>query len=90
MTATMVLETAREAAAARLNPALTSLEENVRQAHRAITHGRYAAEDFGAATILRVRRHPVSALALAATAGALTGCMLGFALGWQTRGRTSG
>lgn len=86
MTGTTV---AREAIKERLSPALETLEENVRQARRAIVQGRYAAEDFAAGTALQVRHHPLSAVALAAGAGALAGCMIGVALGWLAHRRTS-
>lgn len=72
---------AREAIKERLSPALDTLDENIRQARRAIVDGRHAAEDFAAGAALQVRRHPLSALALAAGAGALAGCLFGFALG---------
>ena len=72
---------AREVIRERLSPALDTLDENVRQARRAILQGRHAAEDVVAGAALEVRRHPLSALALAAGAGALAGCLVGFALG---------
>jgi ElaB/YqjD/DUF883 family membrane-anchored ribosome-binding protein len=85
--ATMTGTTAvKEAIKHRLTPALETLEENTREAKRAILHGRHAAEDFIAETALRVRRHPMSGLAIAAGAGALTGCLIGFALGRRMRG----
>ena len=78
---------AKEAIKERLTPALETLEENVRDGRRAIVHGRYAAEDFLAATALRVRWRPLMALALAAGVGALGGCLIGFALGGRAHGR---
>jgi ElaB/YqjD/DUF883 family membrane-anchored ribosome-binding protein len=66
----------------RFIPAPETLEDNVRQVRRAIVHGRYAAEDALAAADLQVRRHPRTAIVLAAGAGALAGCLMGFALGW--------
>jgi ElaB/YqjD/DUF883 family membrane-anchored ribosome-binding protein len=80
---TTTIETAREAVSQRVNPALESLEQNVREARRAMAHGRRAAEDFVDGTTLRVRRHPLGSVALAVTAGALAGCVMGFALGWE-------
>jgi ElaB/YqjD/DUF883 family membrane-anchored ribosome-binding protein len=82
------IDTAREAVSERLNPALESLEQNVRDAHSAMAHGRRVAEDFVDGATLRVRRHPLSSTALAVTAGMLAGCVLGFALGWQAGHRT--
>ena len=78
------LESAREAASDRLNPALESLEQNVRDARRAMAQGRRAAEDFVDETTLRVRRRPLTSMAFAVIAGALAGCLLGLVLGWST------
>jgi ElaB/YqjD/DUF883 family membrane-anchored ribosome-binding protein len=80
---------AKEAINERLTPVLETLEENARRARRAIVHGRHAAEDFVAGTALRVRWRPVMALALAAGVGALAGCLIGFALGRRSHGRTT-
>lgn len=87
MMATTV-EAAMEAVTSRLSPALESLEENVRGARRAVSHGRHAAEDFAAGTALQVRRRPLTSIVLAGAAGTLAGCMLGFALGWEAHYRT--
>jgi ElaB/YqjD/DUF883 family membrane-anchored ribosome-binding protein len=62
-----------------------SLEENVRTARRAIAQSRRAAEDLVDQTTLQVRQHPLASMAVAAGAGALAGCLIGFALGWQAR-----
>ena len=77
------IETAKEAVSERLNPALESLEQNLRDARRAVAHGRRVAEDVVDEATLRIRRHPLSSTALAATAGMIAGCVMGFALGWQ-------
>jgi ElaB/YqjD/DUF883 family membrane-anchored ribosome-binding protein len=76
---------AAEAIKERFVPASETLEDNVRQARRAIVQGRYAAEDAAAATVLQVRRHPVVAIAVATGAGALAGCLIGFAIGSRAR-----
>jgi ElaB/YqjD/DUF883 family membrane-anchored ribosome-binding protein len=76
---------AAEAIKERFVPGAETLEDNVRQARRAIVQGRYAAEDAVAAAALQVRRHPVTAIAVAAGAGALAGCMIGFAFGSRVR-----
>jgi ElaB/YqjD/DUF883 family membrane-anchored ribosome-binding protein len=65
----------------RFTPALETLEESVRQARRAVVQGRHAAEEFVTETTQQVKHHPIGAVAVAAGAGALAGCMLGFALG---------
>jgi ElaB/YqjD/DUF883 family membrane-anchored ribosome-binding protein len=81
------IDTAKAAVTGRLTPALESLDENVREARRALTHGRHAAEDLAAATVLQVRRHPLTAIALAGTVGAMAGCLMGFVFGWGVRRR---
>jgi hypothetical protein len=57
----------------------TSFEENVRHGRRAVVRAQHAAEDSAAAVVLQVRRHPLSALAVAVAAGALVGGLIGFA-----------
>jgi ElaB/YqjD/DUF883 family membrane-anchored ribosome-binding protein len=85
---TTAIETAKEAVSERVNPMVKSLEQNVREARGAMAHGRRAAGDFVDETALRVRRHPWGSVGLAVTAGALAGCVMGFALGWQAGHRT--
>jgi ElaB/YqjD/DUF883 family membrane-anchored ribosome-binding protein len=82
------VESAREAVTGRLTPALESLEENMRDARRAIARGRRRVEDFADETTVRVRQHPLTSMAAAAGAGAVAGCLLGFALGWKARRTT--
>lgn len=68
----------------RLAPALDTIEtieKNARRARRAVARGRYATADAVSGAALGVRRRPLRSLALAAGAGALAGCMMGFALG---------
>ena len=77
------IETARQVVSERLNPVRESLEQNVRDARRAMAHGRRVADDLVDGATLQVRRHPVSSTVLAATAGMIAGCVLGFALGWK-------
>jgi ElaB/YqjD/DUF883 family membrane-anchored ribosome-binding protein len=79
------VESARGMVAERLTPALESLEGNVRSARRAIAQSRRKAEDLVDQTTLQVRQHPVASMAVAAGAGALAGCLIGFALGWKAR-----
>lgn len=76
-----------EAIRERLEPAVESFDENVRrQTRRAIVQGRHAAEDAAAAMVVRVRRHPLRAVAFAAGAGAVIGGLAGYAL-WLGRCR---
>jgi ElaB/YqjD/DUF883 family membrane-anchored ribosome-binding protein len=70
-----------EAIKEQFGPAVETLENSVRQARRALVHGRHAAEDAAAQAAHQVRRHPLSAIALATGAGALAGCVIGFAFG---------
>jgi ElaB/YqjD/DUF883 family membrane-anchored ribosome-binding protein len=72
----------------RLTPALNRLEAiemNARKARRAAVRGRHAAEDAVADATLSVRRHPIGAVALAAGAGVVAGCVMGFVLGRRGR-----
>ena len=67
----------------RLTPAIDTLgtiEKNLRRARRAAAHGRYATEDAVAGATLGIRRRPLRTVALAAGAGALAGCLFGFAM----------
>ena len=68
-------------------PTLESVEQAVRNARRAARGARATTEDFVAATTLEVRRHPLTAVGLAATAGIVTGCAFGFAAAWFWRRR---
>jgi ElaB/YqjD/DUF883 family membrane-anchored ribosome-binding protein len=76
-----------EAAKERVSPALDKLDETIRQGRRVIVRGRHAAEDTAAAATLKIRRHPVSAVMIAAGAGIVLGAAVGFRFGWVTRGR---
>ena len=63
-------------------PTLESMEEGVRTARRAVNDVRHATEDLVAGTALEVRRHPLTAVGLAATAGLMAGCAVGFGAAW--------
>jgi ElaB/YqjD/DUF883 family membrane-anchored ribosome-binding protein len=76
-----------EAAKERVSPVLDRLDETIRQGRRVIVRGRHAAEDATAAATLKIRRHPVSAVTIAAGAGIVLGAVVGFGLGWVTRDR---
>lgn len=71
---------AADAAKERLGTAFEQLEQNARKGRRAIVRAQHAAEDGAAAVALQVRRHPLSALAVAVAAGALAGGLIGFAV----------
>jgi ElaB/YqjD/DUF883 family membrane-anchored ribosome-binding protein len=63
-------------------PTIESVDQAVRNARRAVDGARAATEDFVAGTTLEVRRHPLTAVGLAATAGLVTGCAFGLAAAW--------
>jgi ElaB/YqjD/DUF883 family membrane-anchored ribosome-binding protein len=69
--------TAAEAVKERLGTARGQLEESVRKGRRVVVRAQRAAEDRATAIALQVRRHPLSAIALAVVAGALSGGLLG-------------
>lgn len=66
-------------------PTRESVEHAVRAARRAVGDARAATEDFVEGTSLEVRRHPLTAVGLAATGGLLAGCVFGFAVAWFWR-----
>lgn len=78
---------ATEAFREKLGPVLDTVEEKARRARRAIVKGRYGVEDLAHETTLQVRRRPLMAIAIATGAGALAGCLIGFAFGWRSHGR---
>ena len=86
-TMTAARTAAKEAFEQKFGPALDTVEEKARQARRAIVKGRYVAEDLAHETTDQVRRRPLMAIAIATGAGALAGCVIGFALGWRSHGR---
>lgn len=57
-------------------------EENLREARRAVTTVRHAAEDAAAETALEIRQHPLRAVAGAAGIGVVAGVLVGFGAGW--------
>jgi ElaB/YqjD/DUF883 family membrane-anchored ribosome-binding protein len=76
-----ILGNAKPTGADGLGPALDSVKASVHQAQRAITYGTQAADDALAATALKIRRQPLTSMAVAGAVGALLGCLLGFAAG---------
>ena len=86
-TMTAARKAASEAFPERLGPVLDAVEEKARRARRAIVKGRYVAEDLAHETTQQVRRRPLMAIAIATGAGAVAGCLFGFALGWRSHGR---
>lgn len=79
--ATMLESATMQAIRERTEPAIEALEKNVRDARKAIVAGRRAVEDYTAGASLQVRRHPLGSVAVAAGAGVLLGCIIGFTLG---------
>lgn len=73
-----------EAISERLTPALESIEETMREGRRAINRGQRAAEDAVDAATAKIRRRPMSAVMIAAGAGAIAGGLLG---AWLSRRR---
>jgi ElaB/YqjD/DUF883 family membrane-anchored ribosome-binding protein len=76
-----------EAIKEQLTPAVDKLDETIRQGRRVVVRGRHAAEDATAAATLKIRRHPVGAVTIAAGVGIVLGAVVGFGLGWVTRDR---
>jgi ElaB/YqjD/DUF883 family membrane-anchored ribosome-binding protein len=81
------VESARDAVAERLAPALESLDQDLRNARRAIRQGRRMSQDAVDDASLRVRQRPLTSVALAAAIGALAGCLIGLAFGRRARRR---
>jgi len=86
-TMTAARTAAKEAFEQKFGATLDTVEEKARQARRAIVKGRYVAQDLALETTDQVRRRPLMAIAIATGAGAVAGCLIGFALGWQSHGR---
>ena len=84
-----VTESAAKAASEYTEPVVAAIEERVRDVRRAVVAGRHAVEDCAAETTLQVRHHPFAALGIAASVGALFGCMIGFTVGRLSTGRPS-
>jgi ElaB/YqjD/DUF883 family membrane-anchored ribosome-binding protein len=80
--------TAVEAIKERLTPALDTFDDTMRRGRQVMARGQHAAEDAAAAATLEIRRRPLSAVMIAAGVGAFAGGLIGFGLGWLTRGRT--
>lgn len=68
-------------------PTFESVDDVVRNARRAVNSARAATEEFVEGASLEVRRRPLTAVGLGASAGFVTGCLLGFAAAWFIRGR---
>lgn len=78
-------EVARDAVNDYLDPARAAVQQRMRDARRAAVRGRHAVEDLTAETALRVRRRPLSAMALVGVAGVVSGCVVGFVLAQRAR-----
>jgi ElaB/YqjD/DUF883 family membrane-anchored ribosome-binding protein len=68
-------------------PTREAIDENLREVRRAVTTARHAAEDAVAETALKVRRHPLRAVAGAVAVGTVAGALIGFGAGWLIRAR---
>lgn len=75
-----IVETAREAVRERLEPALESFQQQARDARRAAVRGQHAVEDFAADAALKIRRRPLTSVALATVVGTIAGCVFGVVL----------
>jgi ElaB/YqjD/DUF883 family membrane-anchored ribosome-binding protein len=70
----------------RLGPAVSELDERVRQVERVITRAQRAAEDGVGATVTQIRRHPLRTVAIAAGLGAFVGAAFGLVWSrWPSR-----
>jgi len=76
-----VAEDVIKAASEYTDPIRAAVHENVRDARRAVTAARHAAEDCADTTVVQVRRHPFVSLGIAAGIGTLAGCAIGFTVG---------
>lgn len=70
-----------EAVKQRLGAGLQQFEEGLEHGRRVFARQREAAEDRITEAALHVRRHPIRSVALVAAAGAMLGCIVGFAVG---------
>ena len=69
-------------------PAAEVFEENLREARRAVTSARHAAEDAVAEAALTIRRNPWRAVGAAVVIGAAGGAVAGFGAARLARTRT--
>lgn len=65
-------------------PGLKALEDNARKARELVDEGRHATEQLVSSTVSEVQQHPLRAIFLATTGGAIAGCLMGFAFGRRT------
>jgi ElaB/YqjD/DUF883 family membrane-anchored ribosome-binding protein len=82
LTEAPIAESIRE----RLTPAFETIDDALRRGRRAVAHGQQAAVDATDTAAIHIRRHPLAAVMVAGTAAALTGCVIGFSVGWIARG----
>lgn len=86
----MATATQTEKAAGRCDwPTMASIEENLREARRAVNAARHAAEDAVSEAELKIRRHPLTAVGAAAVAGAIAGGVVGLGAAWYGKHRRS-
>lgn len=79
---------AKHAVADRVEPVVESLKGSAEQARRAIVSGQQAADDALMATAIRVRRRPLTSIAVAGAIGAALGCLAGIAVSCSAKRRT--
>ena len=73
-----VTESAAKAVRDYTEPVRAAVEENMRDVRRAVVAGRHAVEDCADEATSQVRRRPFVSLGIAAGAGTLFGCLIGF------------
>jgi hypothetical protein len=62
---------------------LETLGENLRAFRETVAEGRETTREMAARAAGAITRHPLRTAAVMMTAGAVAGCMLGFATGWK-------
>ena len=86
MPALIEVAAAGDAIKQQLGPAFERFDEKVRQGKRAIVRAQHAVEDGVGTTVVKIRRHPLRAIALAAGVGGLVGTLFGLVWGrWTAR-----
>jgi len=79
--AAVTMERIRE----RLTPTRDRFDQKMRRGRRILDRGQHAVEDAAAMTAVNIRRRPLTAVAIAAVAGAIVASLAVFGLGRFTR-----